>query len=106
MRKVATSFEYTLPLFSSQAFARYLAYKRDNNELLLFILRQLASDQLTFNRNRYGGDLDTLEFSEEEFKEKVPQANLVSYSGHTLHLGPTCTATEVIFASLLHINSN
>ena len=56
---------------SLQAFANYLAYKRDNNELLLFILRQLASDHLTFNRNRYGGDLDIVEVPEDEFVEKV-----------------------------------
>ena len=56
---------------SLQAFANYLAYKRDNNELLLFILKQLASDHLTFNRNRYGGDLDIVEVPEDEFVEKV-----------------------------------
>lgn len=54
-----------------QAFARYLAYKKDNNELLFFILRQLASDQRTFNRNRYGEDIDLVEIPEEEFVEKV-----------------------------------
>ena len=59
---------FCLPL---QAFARYLAYKRDNNELLLFILKQLASDQMTFNRNRYGGDQDIIEVPEEEFVDKV-----------------------------------
>ena len=54
-----------------QAFARYLAYKRDNNELLLFILKQLASDHLSFNRNRYGGELEIIEVPEDEFVEKV-----------------------------------
>lgn len=57
--------------FHIQAFANYLAYKRDNNELLLFILRQLANDHLTFNRNRYGGDFELVEVPEEEFIEKV-----------------------------------
>lgn len=52
-------------------FANYLAYKKDNNELLLFILRQLSSDHLSFNRNRYGGDVDIVEVPEEEFVEKV-----------------------------------
>ncbi len=61
-----------------QAFANYLAYKRDNNELLLFILRQLASDHLTFNRNRYGGDFELVEVPEDEFVEKV-----CCMSGHT-----------------------
>ena len=56
---------------SLQAFANYLSFKRDNNELLLFILKQLASDHLTFNRNRYGGDFDIIEVPEEEFVEKV-----------------------------------
>lgn len=54
-----------------QAFANYLAYKRDNNELLLFILRQLAGDHLNFNRNRYGGDVEIIEVPEDEFIEKV-----------------------------------
>ena len=60
-----------------QAFANYLAYKKDNNELLLFILKQLAGDHLTFNRNRYGGDLDIVEVPEQEFVEKVLVALLV-----------------------------
>ena len=59
-----------------QAFARYLAYKKDNNELLLFILKQLAQEQLSYNRVRYGGtsDVDTVEVPEEDFTEKVPAA--------------------------------
>ena len=32
--------------------SRYLAYKRDNNELLLFILRGLANETATYMRNR------------------------------------------------------
>ena len=57
-----------------QAFARYLAYKKDNNELLFFILRQLVSDQRTFNRNRFGDNIDVVEIPEEEFVEKVSLA--------------------------------
>ena len=67
---------HTLAL-SPQAFANYLAYKKDNNELLLFILKQLAGDHLTFNRNRYGGDLDVVEVPEQEFVEKVREWVLV-----------------------------
>ena len=66
---------------TQQAFANYLAYKCDNNELLLFILRQLASDHLTFNRNRYGGDFELVEVPEEEFIEKVYfVVNIISQS--------------------------
>ena len=62
---------FTCGVHVLQAFASYLAYKKDNNELLLFILKQLAGDHLTFNRNRYGGDLDVVEVPEQEFVEKV-----------------------------------
>ncbi len=71
MRSLPTCPLVDAHLPSPQAFANYLAYKRDNNELLLFVLRQLASDQLTFNRNRYGGEMDIIEVPEEEFVEKV-----------------------------------
>jgi len=55
-----------------QAFARYLAYKRDNNELLYFLLKQLVNDQISYNRNRYGGEeQDIIEIPEDKFIEKV-----------------------------------
>ena len=55
-----------------QAFAHYLAYKRDNNELLYFLLKQLVNDQISYNRNRYGGeDQDVIEIPEDEFAERV-----------------------------------
>lgn len=66
------SFERSIS-FLFQSFARYLAYKRDNNELLLFILKQLSRDQMAFNRNRYGmeEEQEVIEISEDEFVEKV-----------------------------------
>ncbi len=48
-----------------------MAYKKDNNELLFFILRQLVSEQRTFNRNRFGDGIEVVEISEDEFVEKV-----------------------------------
>ena len=54
-----------------QTFSRYLSFRRDNNELLLFILKQLAMDQMTFQRNRYGGELETIEISEKDLADKV-----------------------------------
>merc|ERR1712173_529088 len=45
-------------------FARYLSYKRDNNELLLFILRQLIQDTVTYMRTRYGRDDEAQEVVE------------------------------------------
>merc|ERR1711983_277369 len=45
-------------------FARYLSYKRDNNELLLFILRGLANETATYMRNRYGTEQEVVEIPE------------------------------------------
>jgi DNA replication licensing factor MCM2 len=61
-----------------KVFARYLSYKRDNNELLLFILKQLAREQMTYNRSRYGGttDIDVVEVPEEDFTEKVFESQM------------------------------
>lgn len=55
-----------------KTFSRYLSFKRDNNELLLFVLKQLAQDQLVFQRNRYGdGNQDVIEVAEKDFADKV-----------------------------------
>eukprot|EP00731_Ephydatia_muelleri_P001567 Em0001g1567a len=61
-----------------KAFAHYLAYRRDNNELLLFILKQLATEQINFNMNRYGVEQDVIEVSEEEFTERARQISIHS----------------------------
>ncbi|XP_013421596.1 DNA replication licensing factor mcm2-like [Lingula anatina] len=63
-----------------KTFSRYLSFKRDNNELLLFILKQLAQDQMAFQRNRYGTtDQDYIEISEKDLADKARQINI-----HTL----------------------
>ena len=54
-----------------QAFGRYLTYRRDNDELLLFILKQLVQDQLLYQRSRFGGELDVVEVQESDFTDRV-----------------------------------
>ena len=54
-----------------QTFSRYLAFKRDNNELLLFVLKQLAQDQMTFQRNRFGTEPDSIQIAEKDLSDKV-----------------------------------
>ena len=44
--------KYSVMKTMKRSFSRYLAFKRDNNELLLFVLRQLASETTTYMRNR------------------------------------------------------
>ena len=50
-----------------------MAYRRDNNELLLFVLKQLAKEQVTFFRSRHrSGELpDVIEIQEDEFTDRV-----------------------------------
>merc|ERR1719367_243063 len=57
-------------------FARYLAYKRDNNEILLFILRQLTQDTSSYLRSRYGTEQDVIEVSEADLLDKARQINI------------------------------
>uniref|UniRef100_A0A673Z3C1 DNA replication licensing factor MCM2 n=1 Tax=Salmo trutta TaxID=8032 RepID=A0A673Z3C1_SALTR len=54
-----------------KTFARYLAFRKDNNELLLFILKQLVSEQVAYQRNRYGAQQDTIEIPEKDLVDKV-----------------------------------
>jgi len=57
-------------------FTRYLSYKRDNNELLLFILRGLASETATYMKNRYGTEQEVVEVSEKDLSEKARQISI------------------------------
>ena len=52
-------------------FARYLTYKRDNNELLLFILRQLTQETTTYLRNRYDNEPEVIEVSEGDVLDRA-----------------------------------
>ena len=58
-------------VFFQQAFSQYLAYRRDNNELLLFVLKQLAKEQITYFRSRYRSEPDVIEIQEDEFIDRV-----------------------------------
>merc|ERR1712051_1114279 len=57
-------------------FARYLSYKRDNNELLLFVLRGLANETATYMRNRYGTEQEVVEINEKDLAEKARQISI------------------------------
>uniref|UniRef100_A0A673MC45 DNA replication licensing factor MCM2 n=1 Tax=Sinocyclocheilus rhinocerous TaxID=307959 RepID=A0A673MC45_9TELE len=63
-----------------KTFARYLAFRRDNNELLLFILKQLVSEQVAYQRNRYGAQQDTIEIPEKDLVDKARQINIHNLS--------------------------
>ncbi|XP_068172376.1 DNA replication licensing factor MCM2 isoform X2 [Antennarius striatus] len=59
-----------------KTFARYLAFRKDNNELLLFILKQLVAERVAYQRNRYGVQTDTIEIPEKDLQDKARQINI------------------------------
>ncbi|XP_008319492.1 DNA replication licensing factor MCM2 [Cynoglossus semilaevis] len=63
-----------------KTFARFLSFRRDNNELLLFLLKQLVSERLNYQRNRYGLQQDTIEVPEKELQDKARQINIHNLS--------------------------
>lgn len=59
-------------------FARYLAFRKDNNELLFFLLRQLVHEQATYLRSRYGPVQDAIEISEKDLLDRARQVNILN----------------------------
>ncbi|XP_032827437.1 DNA replication licensing factor MCM2 [Petromyzon marinus] len=73
-----------------KTFSRYLSFRRDNNELLLFILKQLVSEQLSYQRSRYGSTgvagggsgtrHDRVEVPEKDLADRARQISIHSLS--------------------------
>jgi len=57
-------------------FARYLTFKRDNNELLLFVLRQLTQETAVYMRNRYGTEQEVIEVAESDLIDRARNINI------------------------------
>jgi len=68
--------KYSVMRNMKKTFAHYLAFKRDNNELLLFILKQLVRDQIMFYKNRYRSEPEIIEIQEDEFADRARQINI------------------------------
>lgn len=76
IRVTLTSFiesqKFSVMKTMKRRFQRYLNFKRDNNELLMFVLQQLLRDTLSFHQARTGEDMpDVLELELEEFRMRV-----------------------------------
>merc|ERR1711915_509548 len=82
MRVMLESFidtqKYSVMKTMKRNFSRYLSYKRDNNELLPFVLRGLASETATYMRNRYGTEQEVVEVNEKDLAEKARQINITN----------------------------
>jgi hypothetical protein len=72
-----------------QVFQRYLTYRKDNNnEFLLFLLKQLFQEKVAFQRNRYGADRlassteTTIKIFEDDLKSRVRKPFLFVDGAH------------------------
>ncbi|XP_071485940.1 DNA replication licensing factor mcm2-like [Diadema antillarum] len=72
--------KYSIMRSMRKNFSRYLTFRRDNNELLLFVLKQLVQEQMSFHRTRYGTDQDIVEISEKDLADKARQIHIHNLS--------------------------
>ncbi|XP_075525448.1 DNA replication licensing factor Mcm2 [Dermacentor variabilis] len=70
--------KYSIMRSMAKTFQRYLSFKKDNNELLLFVLKQLVQEQINFMRSRYGSEPEVVEISEKDLQEKAHQLNITN----------------------------
>ncbi|CAH1782811.1 unnamed protein product [Owenia fusiformis] len=71
--------KYSIMRSMRKNFSRYLSFKKDNNELLLFILKNLAQDQMSYHRNKFGPEPDaSIEISEKDLADKARQLNITN----------------------------
>jgi DNA replication licensing factor MCM2 len=61
----------------ARTFAKYMTFKKDNNELLLYLLRGLANETATYMRNRYGSsEVKLVEINEKDLIDKARGINI------------------------------
>lgn len=63
--------KYSVMKTMRQVFQKYLIFKKDHSELLFYILRQLAQDQLTFQRSTTEMEALVIEIDEKDLIDKV-----------------------------------
>ena len=57
-----------------RVFSKYLTYKRDNNDLLFFVLQQLGREELSYQQARSAEDAgDRIEIEINDFAQKARQ---------------------------------
>lgn len=68
--------KYSVMRAMTQTFQKYLSYKKDHNELLYYIVRQLTMDQLAYMRGLHNLTPSSVEISERDLIEKAKQFNI------------------------------
>ena len=79
-----------------------MAFKKDNNELLLFILKQLVRDQINFYRNRYTTEPDIIDIQEDEFADRVRNHIRIIINFRRFKLIPPNTSSLLRYLLLSH----
>ncbi|XP_050308294.1 DNA replication licensing factor Mcm2 [Anthonomus grandis grandis] len=68
--------KYSVMKSMKQVFRKYLSFKKDHSELLFYILRQLAQDQLTFQKATNEMEAMTIEIDEKDLMDKAKQIDI------------------------------
>nr|CAI5822271.1 unnamed protein product [Callosobruchus analis] len=68
--------KYSVMKSMRQVFQRYLTFKKDHSELLFYVLRQLAQDQLVFQRSTSEMETLTIEIDEKDLIDKAEQLGI------------------------------
>ena len=71
--------KFTVARQMRKTFSKYLSYKKDNAEMLMFLLKQLVKEQTFYLRNRFGSvEEEKIEIAEKELLEKARRINILS----------------------------
>jgi DNA replication licensing factor MCM2 len=70
--------KYSVMKSLRRTFARYLVYRRDDNELLLFLLQELLRETLKYYHYRYGDENmpAVVEIDTEDFETRAKELNV------------------------------
>lgn len=68
--------KYSVMKSMRQTFTEYLSYKKDDNELLYYILRQITLDTLAFQRAIRGGHISTIEVMERDLLDRARRIDI------------------------------
>lgn len=68
--------KYSVMKSMRRTFQKYLTYKKDQSELLYFILRQITLDTLAFQKALHGNCITTVEIAEKDLLDKAKQIDV------------------------------
>lgn len=72
--------KYSITKTMKKNFAKYLTYRRDHNELLLFLCKQLINDQLSYlkHKSKNFSSVSEVSIAEEDFIDRARQLKITN----------------------------